>query len=131
MLSGVDVVCHQGAMVGLGVDGGDAPDYAEHNVVGTAVLLAGMAAAGGRSLVQTSSMVVEGKGRYRCAQHGAVRPGPRLPEALMASSFEPLCPRCGDSMRWATISEDAPLDPRNSYAASKLLQEPFAASWAR
>ena len=131
VLPGVDVVCHQAAMVGLGVDAADAPDYAGHNVLGTAVLLAAMAGAGVRSLVQASSMVVYGEGRYRCTQHGDIRPGPRLPGALAAGSFDPPCPRCGADLQWATISEGATLDPRNTYAASKLAQEHFAAAWAR
>lgn len=131
LLRGVDVVCHQAAMVGLGVDAGDAPDYAGHNVLGTAVLLAAMAATGVRSLVQASSMVVYGEGRYLCTRHGDVRPGPRRPEALTAGEFDPPCPVCGAPLQWATISEGAPLDPRNTYAASKLAQEHFAAAWAR
>ena len=40
LLPGVDVVCHQAAMVGHGIDPSDAPDYATHNDYGTAVLLA-------------------------------------------------------------------------------------------
>ncbi len=39
-LTGVDAVCHQAAMVGLGVDVSDLPAYASANVLGTAVLLA-------------------------------------------------------------------------------------------
>ncbi len=131
VLAGVDVVCHQAAMVGLGVDAADAPEYAGHNVLGTAVLLAEMAAAGVRALVQASSMVVYGEGRYRCGDHGDVRPGPRRPEALVDGRFEPVCPRCGAQVRWASVDEQAALDPRNSYAASKVAQEHFAASWAR
>ena len=130
VLRGVDVVCHQAAMVGLGVDAGDAPDYAGHNVLGTAVLLAGMAEAGVRRLVQASSMVVYGEGRYLCSVHADVRPGARRPEALAAGSYEPPCPHCGRPLRWASINEDAALDPRNSYAASKVGQEQFAAAWA-
>jgi dTDP-L-rhamnose 4-epimerase len=42
-LDGVDAVCHQAAMVGLGVDVQDMPDYAGINGLGTAVLLAAMA----------------------------------------------------------------------------------------
>ena len=131
VLPGIDVVCHQAAMVGLGVDTGDAPDYAGHNVLGTAVLLAEMSLAGVTRLVQASSMVVYGEGRYQCVNHGDVRPGPRLPADLAAGVFEPSCPTCGHGLSWATVSEDAPLDPRNAYAASKLAQEHFAASWAR
>ena len=131
LLHGVDVVCHQAAMVGLGVSAADAPDYASHNVVATAVLLAAMAETGVRRLVQASSMVVYGEGRYRCDEHGDQRPGPRSPEALTAGRFEPSCPACGRDISWASISEDGRLDPRNSYAASKLAQEHFAASWAQ
>ncbi len=64
LLDGVDAVCHQAAMVGHGVSPADAPDYAAHNVVGTAVLLAAMHAAGVRRLVLAGSMVVYGEGRY-------------------------------------------------------------------
>lgn len=131
LLEGVDVVCHQAAMVGLGVSAADAPDYASHNVLATAVLLAAMAETGVRRLVQASSMVVYGEGRYRCVDHGDQRPGPRLPAALAAGNFEPSCPSCGRDIGWASISEDGRLDPRNSYAASKLAQEHFASSWAQ
>ena len=130
ILGGVDVVCHQAAMVGLGVHAADAPDYAAHNVQATAVLLAGMAEAGISRLVQASSMVVYGEGRYRCERHGDVRPPARSPESLSAGRFDPLCPICGAALSWAAISEDARLDPRNTYAASKLAQEHFASAWS-
>ncbi|MFC6344994.1 NAD-dependent epimerase/dehydratase family protein, partial [Nocardioides hankookensis] len=42
LLDGVDAVCHQAAVVGAGVKVGDLPDYAGHNDLGTAVLLAAM-----------------------------------------------------------------------------------------
>src|SRR5882757_3973429 len=38
-LAGVAAVCHQAAMVGLGLDLDDAPDYVRANDLGTAVLL--------------------------------------------------------------------------------------------
>ncbi|MEO6470665.1 MAG: NAD(P)-dependent oxidoreductase, partial [Aeromicrobium sp.] len=60
LLKGVDVVCHQAAVVGNGVDAQDFPDYAAHNDFGTAVLLAAMARAGVDDLVLASSMVVYG-----------------------------------------------------------------------
>ncbi|MGI5166546.1 NAD-dependent epimerase/dehydratase family protein [Spirillospora sp. CA-253888] len=130
-LAGVDAVCHQAAMVGLGVDVSDLPAYASVNVQGTAVLLAEMARVGVGALVLASSMVVYGEGRYACARHGAVRPGPRTEEVLRAGRFEPQCPACGSPLAPGTITEDAPLDPRNVYADTKLAQENLAASWAR
>ena len=130
-VAGVDAICHQAAMVGLGVDLSDLPGYADVNVTGTAVLLEAMGRHGIPRLVIASSMVVYGEGAYDCATHGRVRPVPRHPDDLAAGWFEPRCPRCAQRLGTATVTEDAPLDPRNAYAASKVAQEHLAASWAR
>ncbi len=130
-LAGVDAVCHQAALVGLGVDLSDLPAYADVNVTGTAVLLEAMGRHGIGRLVFASSMVVYGEGAYDCAAHGRVRPSPRDPADLAAGRFEPRCPQCGQPLSTATVGEEAPLDPRNAYAASKVAQEHLAASWAR
>ncbi|NUS23958.1 MAG: NAD-dependent epimerase/dehydratase family protein [Streptomyces sp.] len=130
-LRGVDAVCHQAAMVGLGNGVADAADYVSHNDLGTAVLVAAMAEAGVRRLVLAGSMVVYGEGRYECARHGVVRPGPRAVEDLDAGRFEPVCPLCGAALVPGLIGEDAPVDPRNVYATTKLAQEHLAAAWAR
>ncbi|MFP8941974.1 NAD-dependent epimerase/dehydratase family protein [Streptomyces fenghuangensis] len=130
-LRGVDAVCHQAAMVGLGRDFADAPAYVGANDLGTAVLLAEMARAGVGRLVLAGSMVVYGEGRYLCPRHGEVRPGPRPPRDLEAGRFEPPCPECGAALEPGLVGEDAPADPRNVYAATKLAQEHLAAVWAR
>ncbi len=131
LLRGVDVVCHQAAMVGAGLTPADLPLYAGHNDLGTATLLAAMHAADVRRLVLASSMVVYGEGRYTCAEHGAVAPPAREVAALEAGDFENHCPRCGSPLGWELVEEDARLDPRSSYAASKLAQEHYASAWAR
>ncbi|POX48272.1 NAD-dependent dehydratase [Streptomyces sp. Ru71] len=130
-LAGVDAVCHQAAMVGLGTGFADAPDYVSHNDLGTAVLLAAMARARVRHLVLAGSMVVYGEGRYTCPAHGAVRPGPRAEADLAAGRFEPRCQMCGGDLKPGLVAEDAPTDPRNVYATTKLAQEHLAAAWAR
>ncbi|WP_405916556.1 NAD-dependent epimerase/dehydratase family protein [Streptomyces sp. NBC_00728] len=130
-LNGVDAVCHQAAMVGLGTGFGDAVEYVSRNDLGTAVLLAGMADAGVRRLVLAGSMVVYGEGRYACEWHGVVRPGPRTVADLDAGHYEPRCPRCGEELTPGLVGEDAPADPRNVYATTKLAQEHLAAAWAR
>jgi len=131
-VEGVEAVCHQAAMVGLGVDFGDAPDYVSHNALGAAELLRALAESGfaGR-LVLAGSMVVYGEGAYTCAEHGSVRPPPRAEADLRAGRFEPPCPRCGRELAPAPVSEDAPTDPRNVYAATKLHQEHLCAVFAR
>ncbi|WP_084958629.1 NAD-dependent epimerase/dehydratase family protein [Thermoactinospora rubra] len=131
VLPGADLVAHQAAKVGLGVDVSDLPDYASVNVHGTAVLLAAMARHGIGRLVLASSMVIYGEGAYDCPEHGRVRPGPRAVADLERGRFEPPCPRCGAALAHAVIGEDAPPDPRNAYATSKLAQEHLAANWAR
>src|SRR5262245_41582921 len=130
-LAGVDAVCHQAAMVGLGNGVADAAEYVSRNDLGTAVLLTAMAEAGVRRLVLAGSMVVYGEGRYTCVRHGAVRPGPRAVAQLDAGHFEPPCPVCGAALSPGLVAEDAPADPRNVYATTKLAQEHLAAAWAR
>ncbi len=131
-LRGVEHVCHQAGMVGLGNDFLDVADYVSHNDTGTAVLLRELAAAGlpGR-LVLASSMVVYGEGSYECPEHGAVNPGSRRRQDLEEGIFEPGCPECGRALQARAVREDAPLDPRNVYAATKVHQEHLANAYQR
>jgi dTDP-L-rhamnose 4-epimerase len=131
LLTGVDAVIHQAALVGLGVDLTDLPEYVGCNDLGTAVLLAAMAGAGVRRLVLASSMVVYGEGAYTCPRHGPVRPAARAVDDLAAGRFEPGCPVCAESLTPAVVDETAPVDPRSVYAATKVTQEHLTAAWAR
>ena len=130
-MSGVDVVCHQAAVVGAGIDAADAPAFASHNDFGTAVLLAAMQAAGCRRLVLASSMVVYGDGRYACARsrNGDAAP-PRLTPTWRQESSTAGARSTDRSSRWVLVGEDAPLRPRSLYAASKLAQENYALAWS-
>jgi dTDP-L-rhamnose 4-epimerase len=130
-LHGMDTVIHLAAKVGLGVDLDDLDDYVSSNSLGTAVLLKELAHAKIRNLVYASSMVVYGEGRYDCDRHSQVSPGPRRTEDLDAGRFEPPCPICAEPLRPGLVGENAVLDPRNAYAASKLNGEHLAASWVR
>jgi dTDP-L-rhamnose 4-epimerase len=130
-LTGVDAVCHQAAIVGLGADLADMPGYCDVNVTGTAVLLAAMARQRISRLVLASSMVVYGEGSYECSSHGPVRPRARARGELARGQFEPRCPHCAARLRIAEVTESAALDPRNAYAISKVAQEQLAGFWAR
>jgi dTDP-L-rhamnose 4-epimerase len=129
-LDGIDVVCHQAAKVGLGVDFQDAPDYVSSNDVGTATVLAAMDRAGVDRFVVASSMVVYGEGAYRTASGDPARPPARRREDLDAGRFDPIGPD-GHALVPELIDEDAALDPRNVYAQTKVAQEHLASSWAR
>ncbi len=131
LLDGVEVVCHQAAMVGAGVTPADLPLYAAHNDLGTASLLAAMHERGVGSLVLASSMVVYGEGRYTCAEHGEQQPTARSRAALETGDFENHCARCAQALTWELVPESARIDPRSSYAASKVAQEHYTLAWAR
>lgn len=129
---GVDAVCHQAARVGLGVAFGDMADYVDDNAAGTAAGLTALHDLGftGR-IVLASSMVVYGEGSYDCSAHGPQRPIPRTAAQLAAGAFEPRCGECAAPLRWQPVDESAPLDPRNSYAATKVHQEHLCAVFGR
>ncbi|MCB0828501.1 MAG: NAD-dependent epimerase/dehydratase family protein [Solirubrobacterales bacterium] len=132
VLDGVEAVCHQAAMVGLGKDFGDAEDYVAANCLGTARLLSAMSRRDFRGpLVLASSMVVYGEGGYSCPEHGPVRPPARSPEDLQGGRFEPRCPDCGAELAPFPIGEETPPDPRSVYAATKLHQEHLCGLFAR
>lgn len=129
-LRGVSAVSHQAAKVGLGVDFDDASDYVRSNDLGTVVLLNQMAKQQIRNLVLASSMVVYGEGAYRSATTGElVAAPPRTEQDLAAGRFEPIGPD-GQPLESVLVSEDAALDPRNVYAATKAQQEYLAKAWA-
>ncbi|MGU3498086.1 NAD-dependent epimerase/dehydratase family protein [Mycobacterium sp. C31M] len=129
VLEGIDVVCHQAAVVGAGVNAADAPSYGSHNDYGTTVLLAEMFAAGCSRLVLASSMVVYGQGGYDCPEHGQVDPLPRSRADLDVGVFDHRCPIGGEPLRWRLVDEDAPLRPRSLYAASKTAQEHYTVAF--
>jgi len=131
-VEGVEAVCHQAARVGLGVDFGDVADFVRDNDLGTATLLEALHRHRWQGrLVLASSMVVYGEGAYACKEHGALRPGPRLVEDLEAGRFEATCQYCRAALEPLDLYEDAPLEPRNVYAATKLHQEHLCGCFAR
>ena len=131
LVDGADAVVHLAAKVGLGVDLGDMDDYVSSNDLGTAVLLRACGTGSVSRFIQASSMVVYGEGHYTCSTHGVVPPGPRTSQSLQDKDFEPPCPFCGRPLRAGLVVESAPLDPRNTYAVSKVTQEHLAGVWAR
>jgi dTDP-L-rhamnose 4-epimerase len=129
-VDGIDAVSHQAAMVGLGVDFADVTGYVASNCLGTASLLRALHAGAFRGrFVLASSMVVYGEGRYRCAEHGIVRPRPRTAADLEGGRFDPRCHQCEGPLCAEAVAEDAATDPRNVYAATKLHQEHLCRSF--
>lgn len=123
-LEGIEVVFHQGGMVGNGQSMIDIHRYVNTNSLGTANLLEAMLArrAQFQRLVVASSMVVYGDGAYRCPTHGEV-PALRPLERLRAARWEPICTGCGAELSAVATREDHPLRPISTYGISKRDQE--------
>jgi dTDP-L-rhamnose 4-epimerase len=83
-----------------------------------------------RKVVLASSQSVAGEGRYECAEHGVVRPGPRPIEQLRRGDWEVHCPRCDRPMQWLPIDEET-CSPHTAYAISKYALELLAVNLGR
>ena len=72
-------------------------------------------------------MVVYGEGRYRCPEHGDVRAAAAVGRGPGRGPVRAALPALRPAARWPRpVPEDAPLDPRNVYAATKVAQEHLA-----
>jgi dTDP-L-rhamnose 4-epimerase len=132
-LHDIDVVYHQGGMVGNGQSMFEVRRYIDVNAVGTATLLESMVARRGqfRRLVVASSMVVYGDGAYACDEHGTVTRALRPEARLRARLWEPVCPRCGAEVKAIATTEDQPLRPTSTYGISKRDQEELSLTIGR
>ncbi len=137
-MTGVDVIFHEAAMVGVGQSMYQVERYVDVNTRGTAVLLDILANDTAihdrvRKLMVASSMSIYGEGKYKCPVHGVVYPGLR-PEAQLAARLGLHCPVpvTGSNLQPATCNlvlkplptdEDKPLHATSIYAISKKDQE--------
>lgn len=81
-------------------------------------------------ILLASSQAAYGEGKYRCATDGVQYPGPRSEAQLIARDWEPRCPACGRPMA-AEVTDEAVVNPHNSYAMSKYAQEMLALNLGR
>jgi dTDP-L-rhamnose 4-epimerase len=120
LMRDVQVLSHQAAAVGVGQSMYRIREYVDANSVGAASILA--AARRSPSLermIVASSMSVYGEGAYLCPEHGAVSPGLRSREQLLARQWELRCPQCGAELTPRPTGESKPLGPTSVYAVTK------------
>ena len=132
-LTGIDMVFHMAAAVGVGQSMYEIERYMGSNTQGTAVLLQELLQGRSRveKLVLASSMSIYGEGKYLCVQCGDVAPLLRSVDQLRARHWEPECPACGEALTPVPTDESKPLQCSSIYALSKKNQEEMCLLFGR
>lgn len=121
-LSGVAVVFHMAAAVGVGQSMYEVRKYVETNTLGVANLLDIIARGEAPTITKMiipSSMSIYGEGAYRCEGCGVVYPLERTRGMLERRQWNPVCPHCGGDVAHDPVSETKPLNPSSVYAVTK------------
>ena len=131
-LSGIEVVFHLAAAVGVGQSMHDIARYLESNTQGTANLLqALLAKPEAEKLVVASSMSIYGEGQYRCANCGSTAAEPRTQAQLIQRRWEISCAGCSSEMEPVPTNENKPAQCNSFYALSKKNQEEMCLLFGR
>lgn len=133
-LSGIEVIFHFAANVGVGQSMYEISRYMSVNTQGTAELL--QAILDNRpplaKLIVASSMSIYGEGRYACpACERTVTPPVRTTAQLRSSQWEMRCDRCGAALEPRPTDETKPSEINSFYALSKRDQEEMCLIYGR
>ncbi len=129
-LDGVDAVIHLAAYQDY------LPDFSKFfhvNCVGTALMIEVIVEKKLRvqKIVVASSQASYGEGKYTCADHGAMYPGPRSESQLRAHDWEVKCPVCAGPVKMELTDETSWVNPANAYGMSKYAEEMLAINLGR
>lgn len=124
-LKGVEIVIHLASETGTGQSMYQVSKYVKTNVLGTSVLLEGIAEKKSKldRFILASSRAVYGEGKYYCKKHRIFFPENRYEENLSKGQFEILCPKCNEICFPLASSEESKLNPSSIYGINKLNQE--------
>ncbi len=133
-LSGVDVIFHFAATVGVGQSMYEISRYMSVNTQGTAELLQALLDTGHvpQKLIVASSMSIYGEGKYGCTVCGQDAFPPVRPVAqLRESAWELHCDACGGVLAPRPTNETKPSELNSVYALSKRDQEELCLIYGR
>ena len=134
VLSGVDVIYHFAATVGVGQSMYEIGRYVSVNTLGTAELLQAIldSHAPIEKLIVASSMSIYGEGRYQCTKCGeSAAPHVRTIAQLKAGKWDLACEHCGGKLRPVPTDEAKPSHLNSVYALSKRDQEELCLIYGR
>lgn len=132
VVSDVDVIFHEAAMVGVGQSMYQVSRYASANVIGTAYLLDILANEkhNVKKVMVAASMSSYGEGAYECESCGVVSPPLRSEEQMKSREWELVC-SCGKRLVPIPTNESKPLHPNSIYAVTKANQEQMVLPFCR
>jgi len=125
LVSRVDAVVHEAALVGVGQSMYQVDRYVMNNDGATAVLMQSVVDHRHRikKIVVASSMSIYGEGRYICPKCGPVAPKTRSEAQLQGHRWELECEKCGSGLRPAATDEAKPTICESIYAITKKTTE--------
>jgi dTDP-L-rhamnose 4-epimerase len=132
-LSGVEIVYHLAAEVGVGQSMYEIVRYMQATTLGTSIFLERLITGDYpvQKVVVASSMSIYGEGAYHCPDCGPVSPPVRSDAQLDTRAWELICPQCQAVLKPIPTNEDKPLQPTSVYAISKRDQEELCLSVGR
>lgn len=124
-LTGIDVVYHLAAAVGVAQSNYEFKKFSDVNVGGMANLLDILVKKEHpvEKVITNSSMTGLGEGNYECKKCGTVRPPLREEEQLTKKEWEPKCPNCKGEIAPIATEEEATEYPNSIYAITKKAQQ--------
>lgn len=134
VLSGVDVVYHFAACVGVGQSMYEIGRYMSVNTQGTAELLQAILDSKRtvEKIIVASSMSIYGEGRYVCSQCGRhASPPVRSVDQLKAAQWDMHCRECDGVLKPEPTNESKPSEINSVYALSKRDQEELCLIFGR
>ena len=134
VLTGVDVIFHFAATVGVGQSMYEISRYMSINTQGTAELLQAMldSKLTPEKLIVASSMSIYGEGQYICGACGKAAFPPVRPVAqLRKAQWELHCDECGGVLVPQATNETKPSEINSIYALSKRDQEELCLIYGR
>ena len=134
VLSGVDVIFHFAATVGVGQSMYEIARYMSVNAQGTAELLQALldAKLTPQKLIVASSMSIYGEGRYVCSGCGQpASPPVRSVAQLRSGRWDLGCALCGGRLDPVPTDEGKPSEINSVYALSKRDQEQLCLMYGR
>ena len=124
-IDGTDVVFHFASMVGVGQSMYEIGKYVDVNITGTGRLMDTIVNSDNhvKKVIVASSMSLYGEGEYYCKKCNTSQNATRSTDQLKKRIWEPVCPKCHETLTAVGVTEEKKPEAANIYAITKKTQE--------